>query len=635
MRIRWLLLSIVSCLVVVLVSLPAWTTGLEIIPFDHVHNRLEFKTDRPVQPQAYVVSNPTRLVIELPGILLDEPTLTRAVGGHVRYVRAVQLNDSTTRMIVELEPGYLLDPKQIQFRGLSPTHWIVQLFSASQSLTQQPVDMAPSPLPTSQVVTMPVTASPPEITTPPVTTPSLSEPATVINQIQPTIDGLLIQTSGALPNVHMQRSDDRRTLILDFPNTQPVATIEQRPIAIKRHGIETVNVASTPTTTQLMLTLSAPHGEWKLVPSPSGGMLLLPKRAPRINTLPPVVAALPTATIATVQAVELHLTHGQLLIYVNQPVTPQARWQGNDYRVQLTPARLASDVRGPQLPAGSPIQRVRLQQDDAQTVSILVLPTAGVRIERLNVISPQVLALQLRSPMPPVTPPVVTTPPVTVTTNPPQLSVNSPPPPVPPIDQPPSSPPPSPTLSPSSPAPIDQPVVVIDPGHGGLDPGAVGIGGLQEKDVVLPIALSVGARLQQQGLSVVLTRVDDRDLDLEPRVQLAERVRASLFVSIHANSVGVGRPDVNGLETYYYTSGNRLAQILHGYLLQLAGVRDRGVRQARFYVLRKTSMPAVLIETGYVSGYEDANRLRNPTAQQQMADAIAQGILQYLTYSRL
>ncbi|MCS6814427.1 MAG: N-acetylmuramoyl-L-alanine amidase [Cyanobacteria bacterium] len=622
MRIRWLLLGIVSCLVIVLASLPAWTTGLELVPFDRAQNRLEFKVDRPVQPQAYLLADPTRLVIELPGILLDEPTLTQTVGGHVRYVRAVQLNDSTARVIIELEPGYLLDPKQIQFRGLSPTHWTVQL-PPPQSITQQPVTVAPSPSPpiTSQAVPMSVVASPPET-------------ATVINQVQPTIDGLLIQTSGALPNVRMQRSDDQRTLILDFPNTQPAATVAQRVIGIERHGVETVNIVSTPTTTQLMLTLSAPHGEWKLVPSPSGGMLLLPKRAPRINTLPPVVAAPPTATIATIQAVELNLTKGQLLIYVNQPVTPQAQWQGDEYRLQLTPARLASDVRGPQLPAGSPLQRIRLQREDAQTVSIWVLPTAGVRIERLNAVSPQVLALQMRSPMPPAAPPVVTTPPVTVSTNPPRLSVNSLPPPVPPIDQPPSSLPPAPTLPPSSPVPIDQPVVVIDPGHGGLDPGAVGIGGLREKDVVLPIALNVGARLQQQGLPVVLTRVDDRDLDLEPRVQLAEQVRAKLFVSIHANSIGADRPDVNGLETYYYMSGSQLAQTLHGYLLQLAGVRDRGVRQARFYVLRKTSMPAVLIETGYVSGYEDANRLRNPIAQQQIADAIAQGILQYLTYSR-
>jgi N-acetylmuramoyl-L-alanine amidase len=173
-------------------------------------------------------------------------------------------------------------------------------------------------------------------------------------------------------------------------------------------------------------------------------------------------------------------------------------------------------------------------------------------------------------------------------------------------------------------------VVVVDPGHGGPDPGAVGIGGLQEKGITLDISRQVAARLAQQGVQVIMTREDDRDLDLEPRVVLAERANASLFVSIHANAISLSRPDVNGLETYYYSSGERLARTIHNSVLQGTGVRDRGVRSARFYVLRRTSMPSVLVEVGFVTGAEDAARLSTSSYRTQMADAIARGVLQYI-----
>lgn len=127
-----------------------------------------------------------------------------------------------------------------------------------------------------------------------------------------------------------------------------------------------------------------------------------------------------------------------------------------------------------------------------------------------------------------------------------------------------------------------------------------------------------------------MTRTDDREIELEPRVQLAERVNASLFVSIHANAINMSRPDVNGIETYYYSRGWRLAYTIHNSILQATGARDRGVRQARFYVLRETSMPAVLVETGFVTGAEDAPQLANPAYRKVMAEAIARGILQYI-----
>jgi N-acetylmuramoyl-L-alanine amidase len=127
-----------------------------------------------------------------------------------------------------------------------------------------------------------------------------------------------------------------------------------------------------------------------------------------------------------------------------------------------------------------------------------------------------------------------------------------------------------------------------------------------------------------------MTRADDREIDLQPRVDVAEQVNATLFVSIHANAISLDRPDINGVETYYYSSGAGLADTIHRSILSNVGMNDRGVRQARFYVLRRTSMPAVLVEIGFVTGRDDAPRLVNPNWQNQMATAIARGILEYL-----
>ncbi|MEX0268817.1 N-acetylmuramoyl-L-alanine amidase [Leptolyngbyaceae cyanobacterium UHCC 1019] len=173
-------------------------------------------------------------------------------------------------------------------------------------------------------------------------------------------------------------------------------------------------------------------------------------------------------------------------------------------------------------------------------------------------------------------------------------------------------------------------VVVIDPGHGGPDPGAVGIGGLKETDIVLDISRQVTALLERQGVTVIQTRNAEYDLGLEPRVQMANKANAAIFVSIHANAISLARPDINGLETYYFNSGKALAVTVHRTILEELGIPDRRVRSSRFYVLRRTSMPSILIETGFVTGAADAARLRDAGFRSRMAAAIAKGILRYL-----
>jgi N-acetylmuramoyl-L-alanine amidase len=179
-------------------------------------------------------------------------------------------------------------------------------------------------------------------------------------------------------------------------------------------------------------------------------------------------------------------------------------------------------------------------------------------------------------------------------------------------------------------------VVMIDPGHGGKDVGAVGIGGVQEKTIVLSISQQVARILEQQGIQVRMTRDSDYFVSLEGRTQMANRINADVFVSIHANSAGMNKPQVSGYETYYYTSQSRgLANTIHSNIIRRMDVRDRKVKQARFYVIRTANMPSVLLELGFVTGTEDVAKLTNASFQRQMAEAIASGIVEYIKANRL
>ena len=175
--------------------------------------------------------------------------------------------------------------------------------------------------------------------------------------------------------------------------------------------------------------------------------------------------------------------------------------------------------------------------------------------------------------------------------------------------------------------------VVIDPGHGGPDSGAIGIGGLRETDVVLDVSKIVTNILNKKGVKVKMTRTNEIDLDLGPRVSMANNTKADIFVSIHANaSVGKKR-NINGLETFYYSGwkGRLLAEKIQKQIIKVSpGSPDRGVRRGRYFVIKQTNMPAVLVEIGFVTGKLDGSRLSKDMHRERVAYAIARGILEYL-----
>lgn len=176
---------------------------------------------------------------------------------------------------------------------------------------------------------------------------------------------------------------------------------------------------------------------------------------------------------------------------------------------------------------------------------------------------------------------------------------------------------------------IKNKVVVIDPGHGGLDTGALR-GLTLEKDLTLSIAQKVKDILKEAGMKkVLMTRNEDKTLSLEERVEYANRKDADIYVSIHINASV--KSEIKGIETHYYTqSGYKVAQVIHKELLDNVDAEDRGLFKSKFYVINHTKAPAVLLELGFISNEQERSSLTSEKRQTDSAQAIADGIINYL-----
>jgi N-acetylmuramoyl-L-alanine amidase len=209
-------------------------------------------------------------------------------------------------------------------------------------------------------------------------------------------------------------------------------------------------------------------------------------------------------------------------------------------------------------------------------------------------------------------------------------------------------------------------LVVLDPGHGGEDQGAVGPAGELEKNIALAVARATSARLQAAGVMVRLTRDGDDGTSLGDRTALANQLQADAFVSIHANAYR-GK-SVRGAETYYMSvdasdadaaaaaaaenvgaapdtvqlilwdmahvanlnASANLARSIQERFNELQGIKDRGIRQAPFVVLTGATMPAALVEVGFLSNPADARRLTSAAGQEELARALAEAVLAFL-----
>lgn len=190
----------------------------------------------------------------------------------------------------------------------------------------------------------------------------------------------------------------------------------------------------------------------------------------------------------------------------------------------------------------------------------------------------------------------------------------------------------------------DRPCVVLDAGHGGFDPGKVGINGALEKDVNLQIALLVKQYLEDNDIDVVMTRETDEGLydagasnkkvqDMKRRIELIDETKPDITVSIHQNSY----PEeyVKGAQVFYYNGseeGLQLARLVQKQLVEKVDPENK--RQIKpndsYYMLKKTGVPIVIVECGFLSNSDEAQKLCDSSYQQRVAWAVSMGIIQYL-----
>lgn len=172
--------------------------------------------------------------------------------------------------------------------------------------------------------------------------------------------------------------------------------------------------------------------------------------------------------------------------------------------------------------------------------------------------------------------------------------------------------------------------VVIDPGHGGTDYGAIR-DGINEKDITLDLSKKVAEILKSQKYKVSMTRNDDTYIGLQERCDFTESENPEIFVSIHVNSAVATEP--NGIETHYYHEESKeLAEFIQKNMVKNVNSKDRGILKSKFYVINHTDVPAVLVETGFLSNPAERAEIITDKRKQATAKAIADGITEYLKY---
>jgi N-acetylmuramoyl-L-alanine amidase len=172
-------------------------------------------------------------------------------------------------------------------------------------------------------------------------------------------------------------------------------------------------------------------------------------------------------------------------------------------------------------------------------------------------------------------------------------------------------------------------IVVIDPGHGGNDPGADGVSGIKEKEFTLSLSEKVYELLKKDpNFDPQMTRTDDTFVDLTDRAKFANDLHAEAFLSIHANFYKDS--GVSGTETFYYSdSSSSLAEALHRNVVSAMGFKDREVRKRKLKVLTNSDMPAALLEVGYLTNAKEEAAMISPDGQTRTAEAIVAGLKQY------
>ncbi|WP_158589655.1 MULTISPECIES: N-acetylmuramoyl-L-alanine amidase [Clostridia] len=172
--------------------------------------------------------------------------------------------------------------------------------------------------------------------------------------------------------------------------------------------------------------------------------------------------------------------------------------------------------------------------------------------------------------------------------------------------------------------------IMLDPGHGGYDPGSIGISGIQEKFLTLETSKQIAENLRSAGANVLLTRSSDEYVSLHDRVEMSQAYSTHAFISVHYNAHPSSA--AHGINTFYYsTSDQKLAESVHQSLTSSIPIRDRGMAPNNYYVLRNNTAPSILLELGFITNYSDFANIRSNPFQHQVASGITNGLKAYFS----
>lgn len=558
-----------SCLLGVLLSLsaaPGWA----------ITQLTNWQFDPRFQQLALFTDGPVQpkvSVVENPvRIIIDLPSTDLLapseipMSGPVRSLRAGQFDPETTRLVLEMAEGEAV-PRLDQVQ--------LRHMAPRHWLVQLPTTVPPPPVPLPRP-----TPEPPVLTPLP---PAVSRGAQLFG-IETTAEGFLLKTTGPVRADVRRLEEQPPRVVVDLDDTRVSQDFPQRTLSVNQFGVERLRTGQfqvNPPVTRIVLDLKDAQVTWEARYSAElGGVMLKPAG---------VATPAPPAQGPVIALRSAELTPEGLVFTSDEPVRLVTGWENpNEYRLVFNPAQLPENFSGPALSASSPINNLNISQVDERTVLALVRVQPGLRVG-----DPRPLDTERRRILLPL------------------------------ISQ------PEPVPSTQVPVPPGSKLLVLDAGHGGQDPGAIRVG-IHEKNLTLGIVQRLDRKLREQGFYTALTRPDDTFISLGGRVNVASANRAALFISIHINAME-RRNDIQGIETYYtHPNSARLAYTLHRRLVERTGKPDRGVRTRRLYVTNHTSMPAALLEVGFISNPQEREQLLDPNYQDIITDAVVQGVREYL-----
>jgi N-acetylmuramoyl-L-alanine amidase len=582
---------------------PAWaaSTLIRLVGYDQASQRIVVFADGPLKPRSFALTGPDRWVVDFPNSRYRGATVTLPAvpNSPITRVRVSQWNMGTVRMVFDLNqkasfPHDLLKISEHNYR-------LAFLLDRSHAAVPAAVPLAPKPQPPA------VQASKPQA---PPKAPALSGPGLVIG-FAVEGDRLVLHTSRPVVSVHKTQVDKTGRTIYDFRDLTLSPKLSKRVISAPKLGIRQARLSQQGKSVRLTIDAPGRKTPWKDEAHADRWALFQEKPQPSPKTATYAAAPLEDGESGlTLKRVgkgwQLTLTaHGKVQYQLVGPSRPD---------------RLTFDITGGtvDLPRDSLyvdnglIARVRSVPQGPGTLRVIVELDQDVGFAMRSTASERSVVIAMAPPGTPIPagPPVAAAPPTPK-----------------PVET---------TPTPAVPRALDAALdrqderkrVTIDPGHGGEDPGGTGSHGTEEKDVTLSLALKLQKLMRDSGMDVQMTRTDDMQIQLRPRVAMGDEFGSDVFISIHTNAIA--NPKINGIETYYFTPQSLpLARAVHRHLVAKLGRPDRGVRRNNFVVVKYNKMPACLVEIGYLTNPTEEKLLKSAAYQQKAAEAILAGVQDY------